>query len=294
MSTKSVKGIRKGTRRGLAGDDVTNNQDYIEEVVPEEDDSYVVKGTDSPEMTEKESEIIDDDHNVILESDEGTEEEFMAESEDGEAELIDEDGGASREGRRGSRKGESDEELEDEELEEDMDELEEDLKDREGRRKGVRRGTRRGDTVDVVTDEQGNTEHVELPEPDEREGRRKGVRRGTRRGESDPFEESFSVRERENVTEDIRNAFREEGLPGIVRDISATSQAGTNICKRLSNKWNCSQDAAEIIFDTVVSGGMLGSSRQGSRKGSVYGGRSPEHQESIRAAVSVAMKDRRL
>lgn len=200
MSIKSVKGIRKGTRRGLAGDDVTDNQDYIEEVVPEEDDSYVVKGTDSPEMIEKESEIIDDDHNVVLESDQGTEEEFMAESEDGEAELIDEDGGSSREGRRGSRKGESDEELEDEELEEDMDELEEDLKDREGHRKGVRRGTRRGDTVDVITDEQGNTEHVELPEPDEREG----------------------------------------------------------------------------------------------RKGSVYGGRSPEHQESIRAAVAIAMKDRRL
>ena len=79
MSIKSVKGIRKGTRRGLAGDDVTDNQDYIEEVVPEEDDSYVVKGTDSPEMIEKESEIIDDDHNVVLESDQGTEEEFMAE-----------------------------------------------------------------------------------------------------------------------------------------------------------------------------------------------------------------------
>ena len=151
MSIKAIKGARKGARRGFAGDDVTDNQDYIEEVVPAEDDSYVVEGTDSPERIETESEIIDDQHNVVLVSDEGTEEEFMAESEDGEAELIDEDGGESREGRR---KG----------------------------RKSVRRGSRRGDTVDVVTDEEGNTEKVELPEPDEREGRRKGIRRGSRRG----------------------------------------------------------------------------------------------------------------
>ena len=195
MSIKSVKGMRKGRRRGIAGDDVTDNQDYIEEVVPEEDDSYVVEGTDSPEGIERESEIIDDDHNVVLVSDEGTEEEFMAESEDGEAELIDEDGGESREGRRkgrkvarrgvrrGVRRGESDED------EEDIDELEEDLEEREGRRKGrkvarrgVRRGVRRGDTIDVVTDEEGNTEEVDLPEPDEREGRRRGIRRGSRRG----------------------------------------------------------------------------------------------------------------
>ena len=295
---------RKGNRRGFAGDDVTDNKDYIEEVVPQEDDSYVVEGTDSPDTIETESEVIDDQHNVIIKGDQGTEEEFLAESGEGEAEVIDEDGGESREGRRkgrkvarrGSRRGESDED----ELEEDLEELEEDTEelqeDREGRRV-ARRGSRRGDTVNVITDEQGSTETVELPEPDEREGRRKGrkvVRRGSRRGESDPFEESFSVRERENVTEDIKSAFREEGLPGIVRDISATSQAGTNICKRLSNKWNCSQDAAEIIFDTIVSGDMLGSARQGSRKGSVYGGRSPEHQESIRSAVAVAMKDRRL
>ena len=196
---KGRKLARKGTRRGLAGDDVTDNRDYIEEVVPQEDDSYVVEGTDSPEEIETESEIIDDDHNVVLLSDEGTEEEFMAESEDGEAELIEEDGGESREGRRkgrkvarrGARRGESEEELEDEELE-DIDELEEDMEDREGRRRGrkvsrrgVRRGLRRGDTIDVVTDEEGNTEEVDLPEPDEREGRRRGrkvARRGSRRG----------------------------------------------------------------------------------------------------------------
>lgn len=83
------------------------------------------------------------------------------------------------------------------------------------------------------------------------------------------FEESFSVRERENVYEDIKNAFMQEGLPGIVKDISVTSQAGTNICNKLANKWNCSKDAAEIIFDTVVNGDMLGS-RKGDRKGGYY------------------------
>ena len=179
MSVKS----RKGNRRGFAGDDVTDNQDYIEEVVPQEDDSYVVEGTDSPDTIETESEMIDDQHNVIIESDQGTEEEFLAESEDGEAEVIDEDGGESREGRR---------------------------RGRNVARRGVRRGSRRGESVEVTTDEEGNTEDVRLPEPDEREGRRRGVRRG------------------------------------------------------------------------------------GSRKGSVYGGRSPEHQESIRSAVAIAMKDRRL
>ena len=186
------------TRKGFAGDDVTDNKDYIERVVPEEDDSYVVEGTDSPDTTVTESEVIDDQHNVVITSETGSEEDFMAESAEGEAEVISEDGGESREG---SRKGESEE---DDEIEEDIEELEEDLEDREGRRKGrkvARRGSRLGDTVDVITDEQGSVEKVELPEPDEREG---------------------------------------------------------------------------------------------ARKGSVYGGRAPEHQESIRAAVAIAMKDRRL
>lgn len=181
---KGRKLARKGTRRGLAGDDVTDNRDYIEEVVPEEDDSYVVEGTDSPEGIKKESTIITDDHDVVSEEDYGTEEEFLAESEEGEAEVIDEDGGESREGRRGVRRGESEED-EDAELEEDIEELEEDLEEREGRRRGrhrgIRRGSRRGDTVEVITDEEGNTEDVDLPEPDEREGRRRG-RRGSRRG----------------------------------------------------------------------------------------------------------------
>lgn len=191
----------KKTRRGFAGDDVTDNRDYQEEVVPEKDESYVVEDTDSPHETEQESEVITDDHQVVLDEESGDEEDFVAESEDGDAETIDEDG-VGREGRRGSeksRKGES----EDEESDEDEDE---DEKEREGRR-GVRR-TRKGDSVlgsevaDLVMNEAGDTEKVELPEPDEdkREGRR----------------------------------------------------------------------------------------------GAVYGGKSPEHQASIQAAVSVAMRNRRL
>lgn len=191
----------KKTRRGFAGDDVTDNRDYQEEVVPEKDESYVVEDTDSPHETEQESEVITDDHQVVLDEESGDEEEFVAESEDGDAETIDEDG-AGREGRRGSKKSHKGE-AEDEESDEDEDE---DEKEREGRR-GVKR-TRKGDSVlgsevaDLVMNEAGDTEKVELPEPDEdkREGRR----------------------------------------------------------------------------------------------GAVYGGKSPEHQASIQAAVSVAMRNRRL
>ena len=191
----------KKTRRGFAGDDVTDNRDYQEEVVPEKDESYVVEDTDSPHETEQESEVITDDHQVVLDEESGDEEEFVAESEDGDAETIDEDG-VGREGSRGSKKSRKGE-AEDEESDEDEDE---DEKEREGRR-GVKR-TRKGDSVlgsevaDLVMNEAGDTEKVELPEPDEekREGRR----------------------------------------------------------------------------------------------GAVYGGKSPEHQASIQAAVSVAMRNRRL
>lgn len=196
----------KKTRRGFAGDDVTDNRDYQEEVVPEKDESYIVEDTDSPHETEQESEVITDDHQVVIDEESGDEEDFVAESEDGDAETIDEDG-VGREGRRGfkkSRKGEA----EDEESDEDEDE---DEKEREGRhgnkRRGVRR-TRKGDSVlgsevaDLVMNEAGDTEKVELPEPDETE-------------------------------------------------------------------------------------------REG-RRGAVYGGKSPEHQASIQAAVSVAMRNRRL
>ena len=268
---------RKGSRRGFAGDDVTDNQAYAEEVVPQEDDSYVVKGTDSPEEIEVESEVIDDQHNVVTDTDEGTEEEFLAESEDGDADVIDEDG-ESREGRRrgkgirrGSRRGESDED----ELEEDLEELEEDTEelkeDREGRRrgKGIRRGSRRGDAVEVIMDEDGSKEEVELPEPDEREGRR-----GSRNGETMDWD-----------------GIDYEAIAGKLEKLG-------------EDPWGLDFDD---LFDLAESKGLTPDQferegrrrgrkgiRRGSRKGSVYGGRSPEHQESIRSAVAIAMKDRRL
>lgn len=207
---------RKGSRRGFAGDDVTQNQDYVETVVPEEDDSYVVEGTDSPKETTTDSEVITDQHEVVINEDQGTEEDFVAESANGDAETIDEDG-QGREGRRGSRRGDADEdEVKDdvEDIKDEADELEDDVKEtededeeerqgRRGHRRGRRRGHRHGDAVEeVVLNEDGDTEEVNLPEPDETE--------------------------------------------------------------------------------TVE------------RKGAVYGGHSPEHQASIKAAVALAMKDRRL
>ena len=170
---------RKGSRRGFAGDDVTQNQDYVETVVPEEDNSYVVEGTDSPKETATDSEVITDQHDVVITEDQGTEEDFVAESVNGDAETIDEDG-QGREGRRGSRRGDADEdEVEDdvEDIKDEADELgddveeteDEDKEERQGRR-GRRRGRRRGDAVEeVVLNEDGDTEEVDLPEPDETE-----------------------------------------------------------------------------------------------------------------------------
>ncbi len=174
---------RKGSRRGFAGDDVTQNQDYVETVVPEEDDSYVVEGTDSPKETVTDSEVITDQHDVVITEDQGTEEDFVAESANGDAETIDEDG-QGREGRRGSRRGDADEdEVEDDvdDIKEEADELEDDVEEtededkeerqgRRGRRYGRRRGRRRGDAVEeVILNEDGDTEEVDLPEPDETE-----------------------------------------------------------------------------------------------------------------------------
>lgn len=174
---------RKGSRRGFAGDDVTQNQDYVETVVPEEDDSYVVEGTDSPKETATDSEVITDQHDVVITEDQGTEEDFVAESANGDAETIDEDG-QGREGRRGSRRGDADEdevEYDVDDIKEDADELEDDVEEtededkeerqgRRGRRYGRRRGHRRGDAVEeVILNEDGDTEEVDLPEPDETE-----------------------------------------------------------------------------------------------------------------------------
>ena len=145
----------KGTRRGFAGDDVTETEQFQDDVVAERDESFVVEDTDSDHTIETESTVITDDHEVVTSTEVGSEEDFVAESEEGDAETIDEDG-------------------------------------RQGRRKGLRRrGSRRGESV--IMDEDGTTEEVDLPEPDEREGRRKGSRMGAYGGKSPEHQSSIKA-----------------------------------------------------------------------------------------------------
>ena len=193
---------RKGTRRGFAGDDVTETEQFQDDVVAERDESFVVEDTDSDHTIETESTVITDDHEVVTSTEVGSEEDFVAESEEGDADTIDEDGRQGRRKglrRRGSRHG-GDEEDHVEDLEEELGDVEEEIEDieesedeeREGRRKGLRRrGSRRGESV--IMDEDGTTEEVDLPEPDEREGRRKGSRMGAYGGKSPEHQTSIKA-----------------------------------------------------------------------------------------------------
>lgn len=193
---------RRGTRRGFAGDDVTETEQFQDDVVAERDESFVVEDTDSDHTIETESTVITDGHEVVTSTEVGSEEDFVAESEEGDADTIDEDGRQGRRKglrRRGSRHG-GDEEDHVEDLEEELGDVEEEIEDvedsedeeREGRRKGLRRrGSRRGESV--IMDEDGTTEEVDLPEPDEREGRRKGSRMGAYGGKSPEHQSSIKA-----------------------------------------------------------------------------------------------------
>lgn len=214
------------TRRGSAGEDVTATEQFVEDVVAtDEDQSYEVEGTDSPEETVQEATVITDDHEVVNPIEDG--------------EIAEEEIEESREGRRGSRKGESDEET----------------------------------VEEVIMNEDGDTQEVELPEPDEeeleeREGRRgRRTRRGSRKGETmnwDGIDFEAIAGELEKLGED---------------------------------PWDLDFDE---IYDLAEAKGLKPDqfdregSRKGSRKGIAYGGKSEVHQESIKAAVAVAMRDRRL
>lgn len=201
---------RKGTRRGFAGDDVTETKQFQDDVVAERDESFVVEDTDSDHTLETESTVITDGHEVVTSTEVGSEEDFVAESEEGDADTINEDGRQGR--RKGSRRGETETEELLEEAESHLEEVEDDLEDesenteesededteeyedeeREGRRKGLRRrGSRRGESV--IMDEDGTTEEVDLPEPDEREGRRKGSRMGAYGGKSPEHQSSIKA-----------------------------------------------------------------------------------------------------
>ena len=209
---------RKGTRRGFAGDDVTETKQFQDDVAAERDESFVVEDTDSDHTIETESTVITDGHEVVTSTEVGSEENFVAESEEGDADTINEDGRQGR--RKGSRRGETETEELLEEAESHLEEVEDDLEDesedteeyededteeyededteeyedeeREGRRKGLRRrGSRRGESV--IMDEDGTTEEVDLPEPDEREGRRKGSRMGAYGGKSPEHQSSIKA-----------------------------------------------------------------------------------------------------
>ena len=288
---------RKGTRRGFAGDDVTETKQFQDDVVAERDESFVVEDTDSDHTIETESTVITDDHEVVTSTEVGSEEDFVAESEEGDAETIDEDGRQGRQGRRkgrrkglrrrGSRHG-GDEEDHVEDLEEELGDVEEEIEDveesedeeREGRRKGLRRrgsrrkglrrrGSRRGESV--IMDEDGTTEEVDLPEPDEREGRRKGSRKGS---EYDLIDNIISVAEREY---------------GDLEDLTQTQ--ADKVCETVAGITGKSVENVKAQLREMDE--LNGVTRQGSRMGA-YGGKSPEHQSSIKAAVTVAMADRRL
>lgn len=238
------------TRRGSAGEDVTATEQFVEDVVAtDEDQSYEVEGTDSPEDTVQEATVITDDHEVVNPIEDG--------------EIVDEEIEETREGRRGSRKGYG----EDEEVEE------------------------------VIMNEDGDTQEVELPEPDEeeleeREGRRgRRTRRGSRKGATmvdgkSPMEYLRILHELQCFPEEreiLASGDEDAAEEYLKKDAQLNNQTYEEAVRSIVKEY-------EDLSDLDVRNG----SRKGSRKGNAYGGKSEVHQESIKAAVAVAMRDRRL
>lgn len=227
------------SRKGSAGDDVTSTEQFVEDVVvADEDQSYEVEGTDSPEETVQEATVITDDHEVVNPIEDG--------------EIAEEEIEESREGRRGSRKGDGEEE----------------------------------DVEEVIMNEDGDTQEVELPEPDEeeleeREGRRgRRTRRGSRKGRAsdDTIDVIISTAEREY---------------GDLEDLTGTQ--ADDVCRKVAEQTGESfEEVRDLLKEMDELNGVERQGRKGSRKGIAYGGKSEVHQESIKAAVAVAMRDRRL
>ena len=308
------------TRRGSAGEDVTATEQFVEDVVAtDEDQSYEVEGTDSPEETVQEATVITDDHEVVNPIEDG--------------EIVDEEIEETREGRRGRRtrrgsrkgitygelrdmlptNGDADEEdriFKEVGFDENTEEADVFFRALEGDpgssyifeqtigRVGGRKGSRKGDgeeedVEEVIMNEDGDTQEVELPEPDEeREGRRgRRTRRGSRKGAT--MVDGKSPMEYLKMLEELQG-FPEE------REIIASGDedAAEEYLKKdaqLNNQTyeEAVRSIAEEFEDDNYLGGRKGS-RRGSRKGNGYGGKSEVHQESIKAAVAVAMSDRRL
>ena len=244
------------TRRGSAGEDVTATEQFVEDVVAtDEDQSYEVEGTDSPEETVQEATVITDDHEVVNPIEDG--------------EIVDEEIEETREGRRGRRT-----------------------------RRGVRRGSRKGDgeeeeVEEVIINEDGDTQEVELPEPDEeeleeseeseeREGRRgrrtrRGVRRGSRKGLT--YGELRDMLPTNGDADEEDRIFKEVGFDDTTEEADVFFRALEG------------DPGSSYIFEQTI--GRAGG-RRGSRNGNAYGGKSEVHQESIKAAVAIAMRARRL
>ena len=308
------------TRRGSAGEDVTATEQFVEDVVAtDEDQSYEVEGTDSPEETVQESTVITDDHEVVNPIEDG--------------EIIDEEIEETHEGRRGRRvtrkgsrrgsrkgltygelrdmlptNGDADEEdriFKEVGFDENTEEADVFFRALEGDpgssyifeqtigRSGGRKGSRKGDgeeedVEEVIMNEDGDTQEVELPEPDEeREGRRgrrvtrKGSRRGSRKGLT--YGELRDMLPTNGDADEEDRIFKEVGFDENTEEADVFFRALEG------------DPGSSYIFEQTIgrSGGRKGS-RKGSRKGIAYGGKSEVHQESIKSAVTVAMRDRRL
>ena len=313
------------SRKGSAGDDVTSTEQFVEEVVvADEDQSYEVEGTDSPEETVQEATVITDEHEVVnpIEDGEIVDEEIEETREGRRGRRV-----TRKESRRGSRKGLTYGELRDmlptngdadEEdrifkevgFDENTEEADVFFRALEGDpgssyifeqtigRSGGRKGSRNGDgeeedVEEVIMNEDGDTQEVDLPEPDEeREGRRgRRTRRGSRKGAT--MVDGKSPMEYLRILHELQ-WFPEE------REILASGDedAAEEYLKKDAQLNNQTYEEAvrSIVkeYEDLSNLDVRNGSRKGSRKGIAYGGKSEVHQESINAAVAVAMRDRRL
>ena len=322
------------TRRGSAGEDVTATEQFVEDVVAtDEDQSYEVEGTDSPEETVQEATVITDDHEVVNPIEDG--------------EIVNEEIEETREGRRGrrtrrgSRKGatlvdgkspmdylkmleelqgfpeereiiasgdenaaeeylKKDAQINGQSYEEAVRSIAEEYGDDSylGGRKGSRKGDgEEEDVEEVIMNEDGDTKEVELPEPDEeelkeREGRRgRRTRRGSRKGATlvdgkSPMDYLKMLEELQGFPEEreiIASGDENAAEEYLKKDAQINGQSYEEAVRSI----------AEEYGDDSYLGGRKGS-RKGSRNGIAYGGKSEVHQESIKAAVAVAIRDRRL
>lgn len=126
---------KKLKRKGAAGEGVVDTEQFAENVTPEEDDSYVVEDAATGGETEQKSVEITDEHEVVENTETGSEKDFLAQEEGSEgAEEIKED---TRQGAKTTVTTDEDGDTEEVEIEDDEEESEDEY---EVERKGSRRG----------------------------------------------------------------------------------------------------------------------------------------------------------